>query len=88
MRSDYFFENWHVCFGGIVRPGIVLLRFGVELEPMGYNFLDFVDHLAKLKQSCEKSLSREKNTLSSGSDIGLFFVSLSIFLRSFVSFWR
>ena len=33
-------ENWHVCFGGIVRPGIILLLFGVDLQPRGRHFLD------------------------------------------------
>ena len=36
------------------------------------------------KQSCKKSQSREKNTLSFGSNIGIFFVTFSIFCCSFL----
>ena len=42
-----FSENWHVCFEGIVRPGIILLPFGVELETRGYHFLDLFDPWAQ-----------------------------------------
>ena len=30
-------------FEGILRPGIILLPFGFELETRGYHFLDFFD---------------------------------------------
>ena len=39
ILSDVFW-NWHVCFGGIVRPCIILLVLGVGLQP-GYVILDF-----------------------------------------------
>ena len=85
----FFSENWHVRFEGIVRPGIILLPFGVELEARGCHFLDFPTPGPSRKQSCKKSQSREKNTLSFGSNIYIFFVTFSICCCSFfVLFWR
>ena len=58
-----FSDNGHVCFGGIVRPGIILWLCGIDLLPRGCHFLDFPTR----KQSWKKSKSRRGKTLSVGS---------------------
>ena len=57
-----FSENWHVCFEGIVRPGIILLPFGVELEPRGCHFLDFPTPGPSREQNCKKHKKKEEET--------------------------
>ena len=84
-----FSENWHVRFEGIVRPGIILLPFGVELEARGCHFLDFPTPGPSRKQNCKKNKKNTKKTPFVGSNIGTFFVIFVIGCCSFfVSFWR
>ena len=55
-----FSENWHVCFGDIVRPGIILLLFGIDLLPRGCHFLVFVRSPGPLENIAGKNTNPEK----------------------------